>query len=125
MIDNPIYRDRLLKLQGQFLAMKFSGIRVLSPNTKGEEPGNPRWIVKLNGCELNHQMAELAIDILGGLGLLYDGSDHLRDGFWQARYMLDLDLIIGGGTAQIQKNMIGERALGLPKEPKYEEPARV
>lgn len=40
----------------------------------------PRWIVKLNGCELNHQMAGLAIDILGELGLLYDGSDHLRDG---------------------------------------------
>lgn len=79
----------------------------------------PRWIVKLNGCELNHQMAGLAIDILGELGLLYDGSDHLRDGgFWQARYVLDLGLIIGGGTAQIQKNIIGERALGLPKEPR-------
>ena len=102
--------------------MKFNGMRVLSHNIKGEEPGMPRWIVKLNGCELNHQMAGLAIDILGELGLLYDGSDYLRDGgFWQARYMLDLGLIIGGGTAQIQKNMIGERALGLPKEPKVQD----
>jgi alkylation response protein AidB-like acyl-CoA dehydrogenase len=119
LIDNPIYRDRLLKLQGQMLAMKFNGMRVLSHQAKDEEPGLPRWIVKLNGCELNHQMASMAIDALGELGILYDGSPHLRDeGMWQQRYMLDLGLIIGGGTAQIQKNMIGERALGLPKEPK-------
>ncbi|MEM7080539.1 MAG: acyl-CoA dehydrogenase family protein [Pseudomonadota bacterium] len=119
LIDSPVYRDRLLKLQGEMLAQKFNGMRVLSHFAKDEEPGLPRWIVKLNGCEMNHQMAAMAIDALGELGVLYDDSPHLRDeGVWQQRYMLDLGLIIGGGTAQIQKNMIGERALGLPKEPK-------
>ncbi len=119
VIDNPHFRDRLLRLQGQMLAQKFNGMRVLSHFAKGEEPGLPRWIVKLNGCEMNHQMAAMAIDALGELGVLYDDSPHLRnEGMWQQRYMLDLGLIIGGGTAQIQKNMIGERALGLPKEPK-------
>ncbi|MEQ8691562.1 MAG: acyl-CoA dehydrogenase family protein [Pseudomonadales bacterium] len=119
LIEHPIYRDRLLKLQGQLLAMKYNGMRVLTAFTKGDEPGLPRWIIKLVGCELNHQIAGLAIDALGELGTLYDDSPHLRDqGIWQQRYMLDLGLIIGGGTAQIQKNMIGERALGLPKEPK-------
>lgn len=122
LIDNPVMRDRLLKLQGQMLAMKFNGMRILSHFAKEEEPGLPRWIVKLNGCELNHQMASMAIDALGELGVLYDDSEHLRDnGMWQQRYMLDLGLIIGGGTAQIQKNMIGERALGLPKEPKHDQ----
>ena len=125
LMDNPVHRDRLLKLQGRILAMKFNGMRVLSHDIKGEDAGLARWIVKLNGCELNHVMAELAIDVLGELGVLYDGSPHLRDdGFWQSRYMLDLGLVIGGGTAQIQKNMIGERALGLPKEPKSEAEAR-
>ena len=119
LLDNPVYRDRLGKLQGQMLAMKYNGMRVLSHEVKDEEAGLPRWIVKLNGCELNHQMAAMAIDAMGELGVLYDDSPHLRDhGMWQQRYMLDLGLIIGGGTAQIQKNMIGERALGLPKEPK-------
>ena len=122
LIDNPVYRDRLLKLQGRILSMKFNGMRVLSHQIKEEEPGLPRWIVKLNGCELNHEMARLAIDVMGELGTLYDDSPYLRDdGFWQNRYMLDLGLIIGGGTAQIQKNMIGERALGLPKEPKFDQ----
>ena len=60
---------------------------------------------------------------MGERGILYDESPYLRDaGMWQRRYMFDLGLIIGGGTAQIQKNIIGERALGLPKEPKFEHP---
>ena len=123
LIDNPTYRDRLLSLQGRMLAMKFNGMRVLTSQIKEEEPGLPRWIIKLQGCELNHQMAAMAIDSMGELGILYDDGPYLRDqGRWQHRYMMDLGLIIGGGTAQIQKNMIGERALGLPKEPKFEKP---
>ena len=100
--------------------MKYNSMRILTSRSKGEEPGLPRWIVKLQGCELNHQLAGLVIDALGELGTLYYNSPLLRDrGMWQQRYMMDLGLIIGGGTAQIQKNIIGERALGLPKEPKY------
>ena len=46
-------------------------------------------------------------------------SAYLEDfGQWQSRYMYDLGLIIGGGTAQIQKNIIAERGLGLPREPR-------
>ncbi len=121
IMRNPAYRDRLLKLQGRMLAMKYNGMRVLTSQRKKEEPGLPRWIIKLQGCELNHQMAGMAIDAMGELGTLYHRSEHIRaGGMWQQRFMMDLGLIIGGGTAQIQKNMIGERALGLPKEPKIE-----
>ncbi len=119
LIDYPAFRDRLLRLQARVLAMKFNGMRVLTHALKEEEPGLAGWIVKLQGCELNHQLDALAVDVMGELGVLYDDSPYLRDGgFWQERYMYDLGLIIGGGTAQIQKNIIGERALGLPKEPK-------
>jgi len=76
-------------------------------------------VVKLQGCELNHQIAALAIDALGELGILYHDGPHLRaKGSWQRSYMFDLGLIIGGGTAQIQKNIISERGLGMPREPK-------
>ncbi|MCZ6658797.1 MAG: acyl-CoA dehydrogenase family protein [Gammaproteobacteria bacterium] len=123
LIDIPSFRDRAMALQARVLAMKFNGMRVLSHTIKGEEPGLPRWIVKLQGCELNHQTAALAIDVMGELGILYDESPYVRNhGMWQHRYMMDLGLIIGGGTAQIQKNIIGERALGLPKEPKFDKP---
>ncbi|MCF8470395.1 MAG: acyl-CoA dehydrogenase family protein [Parvibaculum sp.] len=119
LIDNPLYRDRLVQLQARVLAMQFHGLRLLTAAAKGEDPGIARLIVKLQGCELNHQLAALAIDALGEIGVLYEDSPHLRAwGGWQHRYMFDLGLIIGGGTAQIQKNIISERGLGMPREPK-------
>ena len=119
LMDNPVFRDRLLKLQARVHAMEFHGLRLLTAGLKGEDPGVARLIVKLMGCELNHQLAAFAIDALGELGILYAGSPHLRNnGNWQTNYMFDLGLIIGGGTAQIQKNIISERGLGMPREPK-------
>ncbi len=119
LIDNPIFRDRLLQLQARVFAMQFHGMRLLTASAKGEEAGMARLVVKLMGCELNHQLAAFAIDALGELGVLYGNSPHLRaGGYWQRAYMFDLGLIIGGGTAQIQKNIISERGLGMPREPK-------
>lgn len=114
VIDNPLFRDRLMQLQGRVFAMKFNGLRILTDDTAGLA----RLVVKLQGCELNHQIAALAIDALGELGILYHDGPHLRArGSWQRSYMFDLGLIIGGGTAQIQKNIISERGLGMPREP--------
>ena len=119
LMDNPLMRDRLMQLQARVLAMQSNGLRLLTASMTGEDAGLARLIVKLQGCELNHQLAALAIDALGELGVLYGDSPHLRaDGMWQRSYMFDLGLIIGGGTAQIQKNIIAERGLGLPREPK-------
>jgi alkylation response protein AidB-like acyl-CoA dehydrogenase len=114
IVDNPVFRDRLMQLQARVFAMKFNGLRVMTDDAAGLA----RLVVKLQGCELNHQIAALAIDALGELGILYQEGPHLRaKGRWQWNYMFDLGLIIGGGTAQIQKNIIGERGLGLPREP--------
>ena len=119
LIDNPLMRDRLMKMQARVLAMKFNGLRLISAQLNGESPGLAALVVKLQGCDINHDLAALAIDALGELGVLYETSPHLRAaGSWQQRYMFDLGLIIGGGTAQIQKNIIAERGLGMPREPK-------
>ena len=119
LMDDAVYRDRLVDLQSQVYAMKFNGMRLTTAAANRESAGMAGLIVKLQGCELNHQLASLAIDVMGEYGVLFDKSEFLRDnGMWQTYYMFDLGLIIGGGSAQIQKNIISERGLGMPREPK-------
>ena len=119
LIDDAVFCDRVMQLQARVLTMKFNGLRNVTASMNGEASGMAGLVVKLQGCELNHQIAALAIDALGELGVLYEDGPHLRArGSWQWNYMFDLGLIIGGGTAQIQKNIIAERGLGMPREPK-------
>ena len=119
LIDHPVFRDRLVSLQARVYAMQANGMRITTSLLNKEFPGIAGLIVKLEGCELNHELARLAIDAMGEIGILYGSGKYLRNfGEWQAKYMYDLGLIIGGGTAQIQKNIISERGLGMPREPK-------
>ncbi len=116
---SPVYRDRLMKLQARVLSMKHHGMRMLTCSLKEASPGVAGLIAKLQNCQLNFDLAALALDVMGELGILYDHTRYERDrGYWQAHSMFSLGLIIGGGTAQIQKNIISERGLGLPREPR-------
>ncbi len=119
LIDNPVWRDRLMKIEGRMLALRCNDLRTLSARINGQSAALASMVVKLQGTELRHDLEGLAIDALGELGVLYRGSPHLRDqGMWQQHHMYFLGLIIGGGTSQIQKNIIAERGLGMPREPK-------
>ena len=119
LIDNPVYLDRLMRLQARVLSMSFNSLRLLTASHKKLDAKMAKLIVKLNGCQLNHDLAGFAIDLLGELGTIYGKSNHDHgSGKWQWKYMFDLGLIIGGGTAQIQKNIISEAGLGMPREPK-------
>ena len=117
LIDNPVLRDRLLKIQGRVMALRFNDLRLLSAKINKQDATIARMIVKLQGTEMRHDLEGLAIDALGELGILYENSPYLRaGGSWQAAYMMYLGLIIGGGTSQIQKNIISERGLGMPRK---------
>ena len=120
VIDNPIFRDRLMKIQGRVLAMKCNDMRLLSARiNKGQDIKLAGVVVKLLGTELRHELEALAIDVMGEIGIAYGDNPYLRgNGSWQYQYMYFLGLIIGGGTSQIQKNIISERGLGMPREPK-------
>jgi alkylation response protein AidB-like acyl-CoA dehydrogenase len=117
--DSPVLRDRLLRLQARTLTMRYHSMRLLTCTLRGESPGVAGLVMKLQGCQLNHDIAALALDVMGELGALYNNSKYERaKGFWQFQYMFTVGLIIGGGTEQIQKNIISERGLGMPREPK-------
>jgi alkylation response protein AidB-like acyl-CoA dehydrogenase len=114
--EDPTVRQRLASLKIQVEAMRLNAYRNLTATLQGKKPGIEASITKLVTCELNHQLAVTALDLLGPYGPLYRGSKHLRDdGFWPYELMFSLGLIIGGGTAQIQKNIIAQRGLGLPR----------
>ena len=122
LIDNPVYLDRLMKIQGRVMAMAANDMRLFS-NRINHSKDSPLagMVVKLIGTELRHDLEALAIDVMGEIGLAYGDNPHLRgNGSWQYSYMYFLGLIIGGGTSQIQKNIISERGLGMPKEPKVD-----
>ncbi len=120
-IDDPVLRDRLMQIQGRVMALRCNDLRVLSARLNQADARLARMVVKLQGTELRHELEGLAIDVMGEIGLAYQDNPYLRDqGSWQHQYMFFLGLIIGGGTSQIQKNIISERGLGMPKEPKYE-----
>ena len=121
-IDNPVYKDKLMKIQGKVIAFQSNSLRVLSAKlNKNQDTKIAGMIQKLNGTELRHELEGFAIDVMGELGTLYENSPYIRDGgSWQVAYMYFLGLIIGGGTSQIQKNIISERGLGMPREPKVQ-----
>jgi alkylation response protein AidB-like acyl-CoA dehydrogenase len=120
LIDQPQYLDRLMRLQARVMAMQYNDLRLVSAElngTGGTELAG--MIVKMQGTELRHEIEALGIDVMGERGLGFGAHPYLQDaGAWQVHYMYYLGLIIGGGTNQIQKNIISERGLGLPKEPR-------
>jgi alkylation response protein AidB-like acyl-CoA dehydrogenase len=119
VFDDPQLRDRVAAIQARTLAMRCHAMRLLTARVQGDSAGAAGLVTKLNGCQLNHDLAGLALDGMGEAGALSRDSTRARDGGrWLFHWMFQLGLIIGGGTAQIQKNIIAERGLGMPREPR-------
>src|SRR5262245_62527815 len=114
--DDPIIRQKLAGLLTRVEAMKYHSYRQLTDTIKGRAPGVGAMVNKLVGTELNHDICALALEIMNSYGPLKRGSARVIDnGTWAYEFMFTLGLIIGGGTSQIQKNIISERGLGMPK----------
>jgi alkylation response protein AidB-like acyl-CoA dehydrogenase len=114
--EDPVIRQRLADLMIRVETMKYHALRQLTDALRERAPGIGASVNKLVSTELNHDMATLALDVLGNYGPLTRRSAHVADrGIWAYELMFTLGMIIGGGTSQIQKNIISERGLGLPR----------
>jgi len=100
----------------------------------GEPPGPKSSIGKLNWSEYHREVTELSLDILGADAMVVDGDDALAAGLgaadagtpnttsaWINSFLSARSGTIYAGTSQVQRNIIGERILGLPKEPRADE----
>ncbi|MDP6977164.1 MAG: acyl-CoA dehydrogenase family protein [Myxococcota bacterium] len=120
-LDDPRVRDRLAVIEGYVRAQEFSAYRQLSKAAKGEKAGIVQSMNKINGTNTGHLIVKLALDLLGDEGLLEpEAFDPVTspdvNTAWVARYMQTLGAAIAGGTSNIQRSVIAERGLGLPRD---------
>ena len=117
VIDSPVFRQQLGQAYVDIMAQKYHGLRNLSLQIQGGAPGPEGSIGKLLRSEADQQVAEAAMDMLGPSSQIMQGSPwSVQQGYWQWHYMQSRANTIWAGTSEIQRNIIGERVLGLPKD---------
>jgi alkylation response protein AidB-like acyl-CoA dehydrogenase len=113
--QDPAIRARLARADVRIEAMRLNGMRSLTKQLRGEQAPGESSVNKLHRASLEIELGELALEIQGARGPL-DGAATPEGGRWQRMALSWPDVVIGGGTPNIQKNIIAERILGLPKD---------
>ena len=135
MSEDPIIRQRLMTYYTKIQILKINGLRSLSTTLMGKKDLSMAALGATNKMfwtEMHKEAMELALDIAGADSMLVDAA--LGDGNWpgtarekrrpgypvssmMSAFFFSRSETIWGGTSQIQRNIVGERVLGLPKEP--------
>ena len=114
--EDPAYRQRIAQFAIENQALRYSGARALARLRKGIPPGNEVSIGKNFSSEMGQRQAELATEIIGAYSQLVRGSERaLDDGQWVFSLLSSRGMTIAGGTSEINRNIIAERILGLPR----------
>jgi alkylation response protein AidB-like acyl-CoA dehydrogenase len=121
-IADPLVRQQLAHAYTGVQLMRFNGLRTLARVAAGHPPGPEASISKLFWSEYHKRLGEIAMGIIGADGLLRPEGDGYPTSTWQNVFLSSRAGTIYSGTSEIQRTIIGERALGLPKEPRPEEP---
>ncbi|MCZ6618195.1 MAG: acyl-CoA dehydrogenase family protein [Gammaproteobacteria bacterium] len=115
-IEDPHVRDELVKFLIEEQGDRLCESRSRIPALCSERPGSIALSGKLRGTELRRRLCQFAISLQGANGALWVGDrDAVADGKWQRSYFNAFSATIGGGTSQVQANIVAERVLGLPK----------
>jgi len=116
--DDPVTRQRLASIFVEAEILRLIRLRTVAAQVRGLEPGPEASVRKaLSDVHGQHVMGA-ALDLAGAGGMLGNhGPFGDRSGFWTLGYLFSPALTIGGGTSEVQRNIIGERVLGLPREP--------
>ncbi|MFG2959424.1 acyl-CoA dehydrogenase family protein [Streptomyces sp. NPDC048291] len=127
---DPVIRQRIAWCWSKVEIMRYLGYRILTGWLKGAEPGPETSIAKLYWSEYHTEVTDLAMDIMGLHGQVPAGRPPLRtyraddpgaansSASWSTTYLIARSGTIYAGTSQIQRNILAEKVLGLPREPR-------
>jgi alkylation response protein AidB-like acyl-CoA dehydrogenase len=107
-LDDPIVSDALVEAYVRLVVLRTHNWRTLSRLSAGIEPGAESSWVKLTWSDMTQEMSQAALGVVG--------ADSPSWGYWQRQWLWSKAASIAGGTSEVQRNVIAERILGLPRE---------
>jgi alkylation response protein AidB-like acyl-CoA dehydrogenase len=117
-VDDPVLRDRVVRLHIESEVLRLIRLRTVSAMVQGREPGPEASIRKVLADEHGQHVFGLAKDLTGAAGMLTDrGPLGAPADLWHHGFLFAPALTVGGGTGEVQRNIVGERVLGLPHDP--------
>jgi alkylation response protein AidB-like acyl-CoA dehydrogenase len=117
-VAESVLRDRVARLHIEGELLRLMRLRTVSALIRGEAPGPEASVRKVLADEHGQHVFELAKDLAGASGMLEDGGPlGAPVALWHHGFLFAPALTVGGGTGEVQRNIIGERVLGLPPEP--------
>jgi alkylation response protein AidB-like acyl-CoA dehydrogenase len=124
-LEHPVVRQRLAEIAGYVATQEWAVARMLTAIHKNEDAKaiSEMLMTKLYGTDVQQRIAKLALDLVPDEGLREPSRDEVAMGIrpftharWVSQYMFSLAITIAGGTSNVQRNIIGERILGLPRD---------
>jgi len=116
-VSDPVMRQRLARLYCEAEVLRLIRLRTVTAAIQGKPPGPEASVRKAMADEHGQRIMGLAKDLAGAHGMLASGGPlGVADPSWASGYLFARALTIGGGTTEVQRNIIAERVLGLPHD---------
>jgi alkylation response protein AidB-like acyl-CoA dehydrogenase len=116
LLDDVEIGDALAQSFVELRVLRLHNWRTLSRLSKGIEPGPESSITKLAWTDMTQRLSARALDVVGSAApLWWSAADNAGGGFWQRQWLWSKAASIAGGTSEVQKNIVAERILGLPR----------
>jgi len=114
--EDPCVRQRIAELATKAAIVRYSGMRSLSDSLNGRMNPHLSAAMKLTTTSLTQEFSETAMEVLGPYAALMDDPRSPSNGRWTKQYLGDRSMTIAGGTSEVQRNIVAQRILGLPRD---------